>query len=77
MLRRIFGLGGRGNRRLMVTSKCGTVLSVIQYIIQIIKSKGRWAGHVARLGERRGVYRVVVGRPDGKRPLGRHRPRRQ
>jgi len=32
----------------------------------------RWAGHVARMGERRGVYRVLVGRPEGKRPLRRH-----
>jgi len=31
----------------------------------------RWAGHVARMGERRGVYRVLVGKPEGKRPLGR------
>jgi hypothetical protein len=31
----------------------------------------RWAGHVARMGERRGVYRVLVLRPEGKRPLGR------
>jgi hypothetical protein len=30
-----------------------------------------WAGHVARMGERRGVYRVLVGKPEGKRPLGR------
>ena len=35
----------------------------------------RWAGHVARMGERRGVYRVLVGKPEGKRPLGRHRSR--
>jgi hypothetical protein len=33
----------------------------------------RWAGHVARVGDRRGVYRVLVGRPEGKRPLGRPR----
>ena len=33
----------------------------------------RWAGHVARMGERRGVYRVLVGKPEGKRPLGRPR----
>jgi len=33
----------------------------------------RWAGHVARVGERRGVYRVLVGKPEGKRPLGRPR----
>ena len=31
----------------------------------------RWVGHVARMGERSGVYRVLVGKPDGKRPLGR------
>jgi hypothetical protein len=35
----------------------------------------RWAGHVARIGEGRGVYRVLVGRPEGKRPLGRPRRR--
>jgi len=32
--------------------------------------KMRWAGHVARMGEARGVYRVLVGKPEGKRPLG-------
>ena len=41
-------------------------------IVRMIKSRRvRWAGHVARMGERRGVYRVLVGRPEGKRPLGR------
>jgi len=35
----------------------------------------RWAGHVARMGERRGVYRVSVGKPEGKIPLGRPRRR--
>ena len=35
----------------------------------------RWAGHVARVGEERGVYRVLVGKPEGKRPLGRPRRR--
>ena len=35
----------------------------------------RWAGHVARMGERRGVYRCLVGTPEGKRPLGRPRRR--
>jgi len=34
-----------------------------------------WAGHVARMGERRGVYRGLVGKSDGKRPLGRPRRR--
>ena len=31
----------------------------------------RWTGHVARMGERRGIYRILVGKPEGKRPLGR------
>jgi len=35
----------------------------------------RWAGHVARIGEERGVYRVLVEKPEGKRPLGRPRRR--
>ena len=35
----------------------------------------RWAGHVARVGGRRVVYRVLVGKPEGKRPLGRPRRR--
>jgi hypothetical protein len=33
----------------------------------------RWAGHVARIGEKRNVYRLLVGKPEGKRPLGRPR----
>jgi len=40
-------------------------------IVRVIKSRRmRWAGHVARMGERRGVYRVLVGKPEGKRPFG-------
>jgi len=35
----------------------------------------RWAGHVARMGEGRGVHRILVGKPEGKRPLGRPRRR--
>jgi len=35
----------------------------------------RWAGHVARMGEERGVYRVLVGKPEGRRPTGRPRRR--
>jgi hypothetical protein len=38
-------------------------------IIRIIKSGMRWAGHVARMGEKSNVYRLLVGKPDGKRPL--------
>jgi len=44
--------------------------------VRVIKSRRmRWVGHVARMGERRGVNRVLVGKPEGKRPLGRHRRR--
>jgi hypothetical protein len=45
-------------------------------ILRVIKSRRmRWTGHVARMGERRGVYRVLVGKAEGKRPLGRNRRR--
>ena len=45
-------------------------------IVRVIKSRRmRWAGHVTRMGEGRGVYRVLVGKPKGKRPLGRQRHR--
>jgi hypothetical protein len=45
-------------------------------IIRIIKSRRmRWTGHVARMGEKRNVYTLLVGKPEGKRPLGRPRRR--
>jgi len=45
-------------------------------ILGVIKSRRmRWAGHVALMGEERGVYRVLVGKPEVKRPLGRPRRR--
>jgi hypothetical protein len=45
-------------------------------IIRGIKSRRkRWAGHVARMGEKRNVYMFLVGKPEGKRPLGRPRRR--
>jgi hypothetical protein len=41
-------------------------------IIRVIKSSRMiWAGHVARMGEKRGAYRILVGRPEGRQPLGR------
>jgi hypothetical protein len=46
-------------------------------IVQVIKSRRiGWAGHVAHVEEGRGVYRILVGKPEGKRPLGRPRRRR-
>jgi hypothetical protein len=45
-------------------------------IIRIIKSRWiRWAGHVARKGEKRNAYKILVGKPERKRPLGRPRRR--
>jgi hypothetical protein len=45
-------------------------------IVRVIKSRRtRWAGHEARMRARRGVYRVLVGKPGGRRPLGRPRRR--
>jgi hypothetical protein len=46
-------------------------------IIRMIKPRRmRWAGHVARMGEKRNAYRILLGNPEGKRPLGRPRRRR-
>jgi hypothetical protein len=47
-------------------------------VIRVIKSRRmRWAGHVARMGNWRSLYRVLVGKPEGKKPLGRPRRRRE
>jgi len=44
--------------------------------VRVVKSRRmRWAGHVVHMGQGRGVHRVLVGRPEGKRPLGRPRRR--
>jgi hypothetical protein len=45
-------------------------------IVRVIKSRRmKWAGHVARMGEERGVHRILVGKPEGRRPLARPRGR--
>ena len=45
-------------------------------IVRVIKSRRmRWVKHVARMGKRRYVYRILVGKPEEKRPLGKHRRR--
>jgi len=45
-------------------------------IVRMVKSRRmRWAGHVARKGQERGVYRILVGKPEGKRPMGGPRRR--
>jgi hypothetical protein len=45
------------------------------YLRNIMSRRMRWAGHVARMGEKRNVYRLLVGKPEGKTPLGRPRRR--
>jgi hypothetical protein len=53
-----------------------TMPKILANIVRVIKSRRlRWAGHVARLGEGRVVYRVLVGKPEGKRPVWRPRRR--
>jgi hypothetical protein len=77
MLRRIFGPKREedGSWRKLHNDELHSLYSSL-YIVRVIKSRRmRWAGHVARMGEGRGVYRVSVGRPEGKRPLGRQRSR--
>jgi hypothetical protein len=78
VLRRIFG-----PKRDEVTGKWRKLhneelngLYTLPNIMRVTKSRRvRWAGHVARMGKGRGVYRVLVGKPEGNRPLGRPRRR--
>ena len=78
VLRRIFGPWRdvvTGERRRLHNEELNDLYSSPN-IARLIKSRRmRWAGHVARMGEERGVYRVLVGKPEGRRPLGRHRRR--
>jgi hypothetical protein len=54
---------------------CSKFVTYYLIIRQIKSRRMRWAGHVARMGEGRNVYRVLVGKPEGKRLLGRPRHR--
>jgi hypothetical protein len=78
VLRRIFAPkrdGVTGGWRMLYNEELHN-LNSSPCIIRIIKSRRmRWAGHVARMGEKRNVYRLLLGKPDGKRPLGRPRRR--
>jgi hypothetical protein len=78
VLRRIFGTKGdevTGEWRKLHNEELNDLYS-LPNIVQVIKSRRlRWAGHVACMVEGRGVYRVLVGMPEGKRPLVRPRRR--
>jgi hypothetical protein len=78
MLRRIFGPNGdetTGEWRILHNEELNDLYSTL-IIFRLIKSRRmRWARHVVLMGDRRGVYRVLVGKPEGKGPL--RRPRRK
>jgi hypothetical protein len=78
VLRRIFGPKRdevTGEWRKLHNGELHNLYSPPDIIRQIKSRRMRWAGHVARMGEGRNVYRVLVGKPEGKRPLGRPRRR--
>jgi hypothetical protein len=75
VLRKIFGPKREedGSWRKLHNDKLHSLYSSLNRVINTRRT--RWAGHVAHMGERRGVYKVLVGRPKGKRQLGRPRCR--
>ena len=79
MVRRIFGPKRdevTGELRKLHNEEISTLYSSAN-IIWVIKSRMRWVGNIARMGERRCAHRVVVGKPEGRRPLGKPRRRRE
>jgi hypothetical protein len=78
VLRKIFGPKRdevTGERRKLHNEELHNLYSSPDIIRQVKSRRMRWAGHVARMGHERKVYKVLVGKPEGKRPLGRPRRR--
>jgi hypothetical protein len=78
VLRRIFGPRRdevTGDRRKLHNEELHNLYSSPNIIRKIKSRKIRWTGHVARMGETRNAYMILVGKPEGKRPLGRPRCR--
>jgi hypothetical protein len=78
VLRRIFGPKRdemTGEWRKLHNEELHNLFSSSDIIRQVKSRRIRWAGQVARMGEERKVYKVLVGKPEGKRPLGRPRRR--
>jgi hypothetical protein len=77
VLRRIFGPKREEDRswRKLQNDELHSLYSSPNIVRVIKSSRMRWVGHVARMAEGRGIYRLLVGRPEGKRPLGRPRSR--
>jgi hypothetical protein len=73
VLRRVYGPKRdevTGKRRKLHNEELNNLYSLLN-IVRVVKSRRmRWAGYVARVGEGRGVHRVLVGKPEGTRPLG-------
>jgi hypothetical protein len=65
-----------GGRRKLHKEELRNLYSLPGIIRIIMSRRMRWAGHVARMGEKKNVYKLLVGKPEGKRPLGRPRRRR-
>jgi hypothetical protein len=64
-----------GGWRKLHNEELHSLYSSPSIIIMMKSRRMRWAGHVARMGAKRNVYRILVGKPEGKRPLGRPRRR--
>jgi hypothetical protein len=78
VLRKIFGSKRdvvTGEWRKLRSGELCILYSSPNIIRQIKSRRVRWAGHVASMGEERNVYKVLIGKPEGKRPLGRPRRR--